>query len=322
MALSLHFTQDIDAVIVAQSSRHLVVIHGRVVLLNAPKTGQPGGVGNFENARFSVLPGDVVRIALRRIVEQLLEEIPQQTAVRSGIKAVSRLPLRRAGCRGQRILFHLGLGKGGGKWRHWRRHQMDRCRRGRRSGRAVVLNAVVFFRIRLAARIGSSLSAIGRRLGLIVRLGEGLRVKIDVSLSGQSGGRGRSSGRLFRVRRAASLAIAATVRDRRSWAECHRVGLLDQVTQIVEIRRRKERTGRRPRGWRGRPRRIGRRQQMAAAIRPGWRAGRGGILLLLLLMGGRGGQGVRQQLLLMRRMRMGSQRTVGHSSGIRCIAQK
>ena len=33
----------------------------------------------------------------------------------------------------------------------------------------------------------------------------------------QSGG--RSSGRLFRVRRTASLAVAATVRDRRNWAD-------------------------------------------------------------------------------------------------------
>lgn len=119
---------------------------------------------------------------------------------------------------------------------------MDRSRWGRRSSRAIVLNAVVLFRIRLASGIGSSLIAVvvvgvvgGSRLSLIVRLGKSLRVKIDVGLSGHGSSGGCSSCRLFRVRRAASLAVAASVRDRRCRTERHRIGLLNQMAQAVEI---------------------------------------------------------------------------------------
>jgi hypothetical protein len=37
------------------------------------------------------------------------------------------------------------------------------------------------------------------------------------------------------VRRAASLAVAASVRDRRCRTERHRIGLLNQMAQAVEI---------------------------------------------------------------------------------------
>lgn len=77
MTFSLDFAQNIDAVIIAQSARHLVIIHGRVILLNAPKTGQSGRVGNLKNTRFSIFPRDIVRIALRWIIEQLLKKVPK-----------------------------------------------------------------------------------------------------------------------------------------------------------------------------------------------------------------------------------------------------
>lgn len=90
-------------------------------------------------------------------------------------------------------------------------------------------------------------SAVGRgRLSLIVSLGKRLRVEIDVSLGSHGGGSRCRSGRLFRMRRAASLAIAAAIRNGGSWTECHGIRLLDQVTQAVEIGRRKQLISRRP----------------------------------------------------------------------------
>lgn len=48
-----------------------------MVLLDAPEFGEAGGVDDFENAAFVVLPRDVAGVALVGVVEELLEEIPE-----------------------------------------------------------------------------------------------------------------------------------------------------------------------------------------------------------------------------------------------------
>ena len=50
------------------------------VLLFLP--GQPGWVDNFEDAGLLVLPLDVAGVTLCAVVQQLLQEVPQQPAVR------------------------------------------------------------------------------------------------------------------------------------------------------------------------------------------------------------------------------------------------
>lgn len=37
MSLSLNLPEDVDSVVISQSTAHLVVVHGKVVLLNAPE---------------------------------------------------------------------------------------------------------------------------------------------------------------------------------------------------------------------------------------------------------------------------------------------
>ena len=160
-----------------------------------------------------------------------------------------------------------------------------------------------------------------------------LSIKIDVGLSGKSGcgggsgGLGRSG---FGVGWASSLAVDAAAsaairrghgRRGRSRAERHRVGLLDEVSEVVEIRRGESvapaADGCGPRGGRGRPGGVGRREQVAAAAGRGGRRGGALLLLLLLLMSGRSGQGVREEVLLMGRMAAvvaGSQRAAGHAA--------
>jgi hypothetical protein len=81
MALSLDLAQDVYAVVVAKGSGHFVVVHGEMVLLDAPKLGQAGGVHNFEDASIAALPGNVAGIPLCRVVEKLLKEIPQEATI-------------------------------------------------------------------------------------------------------------------------------------------------------------------------------------------------------------------------------------------------
>lgn len=40
VSLALHFPQDVDAVVIAEGPRHLVVVHGQVILLDAPQLGK------------------------------------------------------------------------------------------------------------------------------------------------------------------------------------------------------------------------------------------------------------------------------------------
>ena len=101
MPLSLHFPQNVDSVIISQSTRHLVVIHWQVIFLNAPKFGQSGRINNLEHTRILILPSNVRSISLLRVVEQLLQEVPQQPAVGvqlGGLPVWGGRGLRR-GCR-------------------------------------------------------------------------------------------------------------------------------------------------------------------------------------------------------------------------------
>ena len=110
MTLSLDFAEDVDPVIIAEGPGHLVVVHGRMVLLDAPESSQSGRIRDFKHARLAVLPGDVVRVALTGIVQQLLQEIPQQPTVGSRIQSVARTASASAASRS--ALF--------ARQRHWR----------------------------------------------------------------------------------------------------------------------------------------------------------------------------------------------------------
>ena len=99
MALSLYFAQNVDSVIVSECARHLVIVHRQVILLNAPKFGQAGRIDDLEHTRLFVFPSDVRSVALRRIVQELLQEVPQETPV--GVEL-------------GRLLFHRGRGR----WHH------------------------------------------------------------------------------------------------------------------------------------------------------------------------------------------------------------
>ena len=68
VALSLHLPQDVDSVVVPQSSAHLVVVHAQMILLNAPESGQAGRVDNLEHPGLLVLPLDVGGVPLARVI--------------------------------------------------------------------------------------------------------------------------------------------------------------------------------------------------------------------------------------------------------------
>ena len=110
MPLSLHLPQYIDPIVVSEGPRHLVVVHGEVVLLDAPQLGQTRGVHYLEDPGVLVLPLDVSGVPLVGVVQQLLQEVPQQAAVGGGGLGV-RL-LRRGGRGGAR---RLGRGRGEGR---------------------------------------------------------------------------------------------------------------------------------------------------------------------------------------------------------------
>ena len=72
MPLSLHFSKDIDSVVVTQSSAHLVIIHTQMILLDTPQPGQTCWINNLEHTSLFVLPLDVGGVSLTRIIEELL----------------------------------------------------------------------------------------------------------------------------------------------------------------------------------------------------------------------------------------------------------
>ena len=82
VALSLDLPEYVDPVVVPQRPRHLVVVHGEVVLLDAPQLGQARRVDDLEHAGVLVLPRDVGGVAPGGVVEQLLQKVPQEAAVR------------------------------------------------------------------------------------------------------------------------------------------------------------------------------------------------------------------------------------------------
>ena len=107
---------------------------------------------------------------------------------------------------------------------------------------------------------------------------------------------------------------------------------LYQVSEIMEIGGGgEEGTGTGPRGRGGRPRRIGRRQQVAAEVSAAAVLNSGGRRVVLrVLMGGRRRQSVRQRLVLLRvqaqtaqtRRSVRRQRTARHPTAVRRVPQQ
>jgi len=91
---ALNFSQDINTIIIPQSPGHFVIVHTEVVLLDAPQTGEPSWVDDFEDAGLSVAPRDKPGVLLVLVVEQLLEEVPQQASVGPGFDDISLLGSR------------------------------------------------------------------------------------------------------------------------------------------------------------------------------------------------------------------------------------
>lgn len=52
-----------------------------MILLDAPKPRESRGVNDFKYPRFPTFPRNVVRIPLRRIVQKLLQKIPQKSTI-------------------------------------------------------------------------------------------------------------------------------------------------------------------------------------------------------------------------------------------------
>lgn len=77
MTFTLDFSQNVDAIVVTKSAAHLVVIHGQVIFLNAPESGETGWIDDLEDTGFPAFPRDIVCVSLRRVVEQLLQEVPE-----------------------------------------------------------------------------------------------------------------------------------------------------------------------------------------------------------------------------------------------------
>lgn len=72
MPFALHLAQNIDAIIITQGTRHFVIVHRQMILLDAPQLGQAGGIDNLKDAGVSALPGDEIAVLLVAIVKQLL----------------------------------------------------------------------------------------------------------------------------------------------------------------------------------------------------------------------------------------------------------
>lgn len=81
MSLALDLSENVDSIIVTERSAHFVVIHREMVLLNAPESGETRRIHNFEDTGFSALPCNIVRVSLRRVVEQLLQKVPKQSTI-------------------------------------------------------------------------------------------------------------------------------------------------------------------------------------------------------------------------------------------------
>ena len=84
MTFTLNFSENIDSIIISQSSAHLVIVHAQMVLLNAPEPGQTSRINNLEHACLIVLPLDVGSVPLSGVVQELLQEVPEQSSVGGG----------------------------------------------------------------------------------------------------------------------------------------------------------------------------------------------------------------------------------------------
>ena len=84
MTFTLNFSENIDSIIISQSSAHLVIVHAQMVLLNAPEPGQTSRINNLEHACLLVLPLDVGSVPLSGVVQELLQEVPEQSSVGGG----------------------------------------------------------------------------------------------------------------------------------------------------------------------------------------------------------------------------------------------
>ena len=69
MPFALNFSQDINTVIISESAGHFVIVHTEVVLLDAPKTSEPGWVDDFKDSGLSVSPRDKPGVLLLLVVE-------------------------------------------------------------------------------------------------------------------------------------------------------------------------------------------------------------------------------------------------------------
>jgi len=81
VAFALNLSKDVDSVVISQRPTHLVIVHGKMIFLNAPESCEPGGIDDLENASLLVLPLDVGGVPLAGVVQQLLKEIPKESAV-------------------------------------------------------------------------------------------------------------------------------------------------------------------------------------------------------------------------------------------------
>lgn len=81
MPFTLDLPEDVHSVIVTQRAGHFVVVHRQVIFLNAPQFGQTRWIDDLEHAHLLVFPRYEAGETLMRVVQQLLEKIPQETTV-------------------------------------------------------------------------------------------------------------------------------------------------------------------------------------------------------------------------------------------------
>lgn len=81
MPLALDLPQNVDAVVVPKGPRHLVVVHGQVILLDTPEFGQTSRIDDLEDTRISAFPRNVTAVPLGGIIEKLLQEVPQEPTI-------------------------------------------------------------------------------------------------------------------------------------------------------------------------------------------------------------------------------------------------
>jgi len=74
---SLDLPKDVDSIVIAKSSAHLIIVHRQMVLLDSPKTCQSRWVDYLKDARLYVLPRYKTAVSLTWVIQQLLQKVPQ-----------------------------------------------------------------------------------------------------------------------------------------------------------------------------------------------------------------------------------------------------